>query len=167
MQPLYEWPCSPPLAPSVHVRKHHSFAFQTPFANTDVFKSSFFLSFFFSVFILVLRPVEIISLILSRVIRKVGSKREIRDKNHLTTRKQNLACLTCGPSWARTHSGEMANDLERWILTSLTIRSRGPPNVAPTPRLFEIGILLQIFLFLLLKVQKTVAKFTSLVRARD
>ena len=27
----------------MHVRKHHSLAFQTPFANTDIYKSSFFL----------------------------------------------------------------------------------------------------------------------------
>ena len=46
-------------------------------------------------FIWVLRPVKIISLILSRVNRKMGRKREIREKNRLTTRKQNLACLTC------------------------------------------------------------------------
>ena len=26
-----------------HVRKHHSLAFQTPVANTDIYKSSFFL----------------------------------------------------------------------------------------------------------------------------
>ena len=38
---------------------------------------------------------------------------EIPEKNHLTTRKQNLACLTCDPSEARTHSGKMASDLER------------------------------------------------------
>ena len=131
------------------------FAFQTPFANTDMFKSSFFFLFFFFFFFFFLRPVKIISHILSRVIRKVGRKREIRDKNHLTTRKQNLACLTSGPSWARTHSGEMASDLERCILASLTTRSRGPPNAVSTPRLFEIGILLQIFSFLLLKMQKT------------
>ena len=31
------------LVPSFrHVRKHHSLAFQTPFANTDIYKSSFF-----------------------------------------------------------------------------------------------------------------------------
>ena len=40
----------------------------------------------------------IISLILSRVNRKVGRKREIPKKKHLTTRKQNLACLTYDPS---------------------------------------------------------------------
>ena len=31
------------LVPQIrHVRKHHSLAFQTPFANTDIYKSSFF-----------------------------------------------------------------------------------------------------------------------------
>ena len=30
------------LAPIRHVRKHHSLAFQTPIANTDIYKSSFF-----------------------------------------------------------------------------------------------------------------------------
>ena len=54
------------------------------------------LDFFF--FLWVLRTVKIISLILSRVNRKVRRKREIPEKNHLTTRKQNLACLTCDPS---------------------------------------------------------------------
>ena len=34
-------------------------------------------------------------------------------KKHLTTRKQNLACLTYDPSKARTHSSEMTSDLER------------------------------------------------------
>ena len=62
--------------------------------------------------ILVLRPVKIISIILSRANRKMGRKREI-EKNHLTTRKQNLACLSGDPSSARTHSGEMTSDLER------------------------------------------------------
>ena len=39
--------------------------------------------------------VNIISVILSRVNREVGQKREIPEKNHLITHKQNLACLTC------------------------------------------------------------------------
>ena len=31
------------LVPTIrHVRKHHSLEFQTPFANTDIFKNSFF-----------------------------------------------------------------------------------------------------------------------------
>ena len=42
--------------------------------------------------------VKIISLILSRVNRYVGRKRVIPETNHLTTRKQNLACLKCDPS---------------------------------------------------------------------
>ena len=37
-------------------------------------------------------------LILSRVNLKVGTKRGIPEKNHLTTCKQNLACFTCDPS---------------------------------------------------------------------
>ena len=32
-------PTNDPLG---HVSKHHSLAFQTPFANTDIYKSSFF-----------------------------------------------------------------------------------------------------------------------------
>ena len=44
-------------------------------------------------FIWILRPITIISLSLSRVNHKVGRKREIPEKKHLTTRKQNLACL--------------------------------------------------------------------------
>ena len=35
-------PTSDFVPPSRHVRKHHSLAFQTPFANTDIYKSSFF-----------------------------------------------------------------------------------------------------------------------------
>ena len=35
-----------------------------------------------------------------------------REKPPDPTRKQNLACLTCDPSQARTHSGEMTSDLE-------------------------------------------------------
>ena len=50
--------------------------------------------------------------ILSRVNRKMGRKQEIPKNNHLTTRKQNLACLTCDTSETRTHSGEMTSDLE-------------------------------------------------------
>ena len=53
------------------------------------------------------------SLILSRVNLKVVPKRGIPEKNHLTTCKQNLACLTCDPSWAWTHSGEIMSDLDR------------------------------------------------------
>ena len=30
------------VSPVRHVRKHHSVGFQTPFANTDIYKSSFF-----------------------------------------------------------------------------------------------------------------------------
>ena len=45
-------------------------------------------------FIWILRPVKVISLILNRVNRKVGRKREIPDKNHLTTRKHSS-----GPVW--------------------------------------------------------------------
>ena len=41
-------------------------------------------------------------------------------------RKQNLACLTCDPSWARTHSGEMMSGLERLRLATLTTRPMGP-----------------------------------------
>ena len=44
------------------------------------------------------RHIKTISLILSRVNLKVGRKREIGEKKHLTTRKQNLSCLTCDPS---------------------------------------------------------------------
>ena len=64
-------------------------------------------------FIWVLRPVKITLPILSWVNRKVGWKREIPKKNHQTTRKQNLACLTPDPSKDRTHNGEMTSDLER------------------------------------------------------
>ena len=40
MQPVY---LRMTLVPRIrHVRKHHSLAFQTPFANTDIYKSSFF-----------------------------------------------------------------------------------------------------------------------------
>ena len=41
---------------------------------------------------------KIISLILSRVKRYVERKWEIPEKNHQTTCKQNLACLTYDPS---------------------------------------------------------------------
>ena len=57
-------------------------------------------------------PVKIISLNLSQVNHKLGRKRENPEKNHLTTHKQNLACLTCDPSEAWTHSGEMTSKLE-------------------------------------------------------
>ena len=42
MQPAYlRMTLSPP--PGIrHVRKHHPLVFQTPFANTDIYKSSFF-----------------------------------------------------------------------------------------------------------------------------
>ena len=54
----------------------------------------FFFIFFFIIW--VLWPVNITSLILSWVNRKVGWKRKIPEKNHLTTHKQNLACLELG-----------------------------------------------------------------------
>ena len=62
--------------------------------------SRLFHSFFFYllVFIWVLLPVKIISLILSQVNCEVGRKWEISKKNHLTSCKQNLACLTYDPS---------------------------------------------------------------------
>ena len=41
-----------------------------------------------------------------------GAKTGDPRQNHLTTCKQNLSCLTCDPSEARTHSGEMTSDLE-------------------------------------------------------
>ena len=72
----------------------------------------FFLSFLFFFIIWVLRPVKIISLILSWVNHKVGQKWEIPEKNYLTTRKQNLTCLTCDPSLSRTHRGKMMSDLD-------------------------------------------------------
>ena len=59
-------------------------------ACQDYFTHFFYLLFF----IWVLLPVKIISLILSQVNCEVGRKWEISKKNHLTTRKQNLACLT-------------------------------------------------------------------------
>ena len=52
--------------------------------------------FFFVVFFFgggVIRPVNIISLILSRVSRKMGRRREIPEKNHLITRKQTSQVL--------------------------------------------------------------------------
>ena len=35
-------PPPPPPPPIRHARKHHSLAFQTPFADIDIYKSSFF-----------------------------------------------------------------------------------------------------------------------------
>ena len=61
-------------------------------------------------FIWVLRPIQIISLLLIPVNHEVGQKLEIPKKNHLTTRKQNLTGLKCDPSWAGTHSGKMTSD---------------------------------------------------------
>ena len=48
------------------------------------------------------------------------------------TRKQNLACLTCYPSWAWTHSYEMTSDLECWRLMTLTTKPQGPPSLLLT-----------------------------------
>ena len=62
----------------------------------------FFFFSFFLYFIWILWPIKIISLILSRVNRKIGWKPEIHKKKNLTTHKQNLADLTCDPSSART-----------------------------------------------------------------
>ena len=39
MQPV---PTNDLVPPVRHVRKHHSLAFRMPFANTDIYKSSFF-----------------------------------------------------------------------------------------------------------------------------
>ena len=75
----------------------------------------------------VFRSVKIILLILSRVNRKVGRKRDIHKKSHLITCKQNLACLTCDPS--RTHRAEMTSDLERQRLAALTTQPRGAAGV--------------------------------------
>ena len=78
-------------------------------------------------FIRVLQSVKIISLILSRVNRKLGRKWEISEENHQTTRKQNLTCLT----WPKLGSNPQAWADERFrtsLLTSLTTRPRGPPH---------------------------------------
>ena len=48
----------------------------------------------------------------------VGRKREIPEKNHLTTHKQNLACLRCDLRQTWTHSGEMIHQFRA---------PRGPP----------------------------------------
>ena len=42
-----------------------------------------------------------------------GTKTGNPSEKQLTTCKQTLACRTCDPSWARTHSNEMMSDLER------------------------------------------------------
>ena len=54
----------------------------------------------------VLRPVNIISLILSRVNRKVGRKREIPEKNYLTTLKQKVGLSHMWP--------ELGSNQQRW-----------------------------------------------------
>ena len=41
-----------------------------------------------------LLPIKIISLIFSKSVVRWGKKWEIPEKNHLTTRKLNLPCLT-------------------------------------------------------------------------
>ena len=38
MQPIYLRMTLPPPPPVRYVRNHHSLAFQTPFANTDIYK---------------------------------------------------------------------------------------------------------------------------------
>ena len=70
--------------------------------------------FFFLIW--ALRPVKIISLILSRVNRKVGRKREIPEKKHLTTRTQNLACLT----WPEQSSNPQRWDDERFRVLKIS-----------------------------------------------
>ena len=60
--------------------------------NVATYESNMKRIFFFY---LGLRPIRIISLILSWVNRKMGQKWEIPEKKHLTTCKQNLACLIC------------------------------------------------------------------------
>ena len=65
----------------------------------------------------------------SRLFHSVWAESEIPKINHLATRKQNLACPTCDPSYAWTHIGQMTSDLEclRW-LAALTTRARGLLN---------------------------------------
>ena len=50
------------------------------------------------------------------------------EENHLTTRKQNLACLTCDRSWTWTHSDEMTSHLDRQRLAPLTTQPREAAN---------------------------------------
>ena len=69
---------------------------KTSLPDIQALRTNTLIHFFF--FIWILRPFKIIWLILSRVNRLVGRKWEIPEKNHLTTRKQNLVCLTCDPS---------------------------------------------------------------------
>ena len=90
--------------------------------------------FFFSIW--VLWPVKFISLILNLVKLKLGRKWEIPEKNHLSTRKQNLASLTWDLSSAQTHSGEMTSDLEHKRLAYLTTLPRGLGICSIKPLLF-------------------------------
>ena len=85
----------------IYTKQHSAMEFFT--VNTGSLSRStmtkqlfFFSSFFF--FIWGLRLLKIISLILSRVNHKMGRKREIPQKIHLTTCKQNLVCFTYDPS---------------------------------------------------------------------
>ena len=69
-----------------------------------------FLSFFFFFLIQFYVPFKIISAHMRRANQKVGENGRTPRKTTWHTRKQNLACLTCGQSGARTrtrHSGEM------------------------------------------------------------
>ena len=93
------------------------------FCNTCVVGSCMFIFFIF--FIWLLQPINLISLILSRV--RCGENGRSSEKKHLTTHKQNLACLAC-PERTQTHSGEMKSDLERKRLAALTTRLRSPPK---------------------------------------
>ena len=81
--------------------------FTVKLSGVQTLRSFFFLFFFFFVQFNV--PSKIISLIeTSQSIG--GAKREYPGKTTGHTRKQNLACLTCGQCGARTytrHSGEM------------------------------------------------------------
>ena len=86
-----------PLQPGINMA---AIVTKNTFIEIDVFGVFFFFVFFFwgGGGGWGLRPVKIISLILSQVNRKVGQNWEIYEKNHLTTRKQNLARLTCDSS---------------------------------------------------------------------
>ena len=42
-----------------------------------------------------------------------GTKREISEKNHQTTCKHNLGCITCDVSWARTYNHVNTSNLQQ------------------------------------------------------
>ena len=104
---------------NIQIHKHDGYNMIHTGDWKDIFQTFFF-------FIWGLRPVKIISLIWCWANHKVGWKPEIPKKNHMTTRKQNLAC----PMWTELGLNPQWWDNERFRELKITYLNHSATGAA-------------------------------------